>query len=98
MDANRGAIFAFYTRALCKDLSLSRKVNIQMLLQPSGAITSISSVSSKFSDQALVKNILSRVKPMNFGAEPVEQPYVNYSLFLLGIKLYLFSINRPAIV
>lgn len=83
MDANKAAIFAIYNRALRKDPSLSGKVLFQMVVQPSGAIASISLLSSELSDDVLVKKILSRIKLINFGAEAVEQTDVNYSFDFL---------------
>lgn len=83
MDANKGAIFAIYNRALRQDPSLAGKVLFSMVVEPSGAIASISLVSSELANDALVKKILSRIKLINFGAEPVEQTEVNYSFDFL---------------
>lgn len=83
MDANKGAIFSIYNRALRKDASLSGKVLFNMIIEPSGAISSISLVSSELTDEALVNKILARIRLINFGAEPVEQTNVNYSFDFL---------------
>lgn len=83
MDANKGAIFAIYNRALRKDPSLSGKVLFQLLVEPSGAVAEIKLLSSELADQALVSKILSRIKMINFGSEPVEQTEVNYSFDFL---------------
>ncbi|MBT8139626.1 MAG: AgmX/PglI C-terminal domain-containing protein [Gammaproteobacteria bacterium] len=83
MDANKGSIFSVYNRALRKDGSLAGKVLFNMVIEPSGAISSISLVSSELADQALVQKILARIKMINFGPEPVGQTKVNYSFDFL---------------
>ncbi len=83
MDKNKGAVFAIYNRALRKDPSLAGKVLFAMVIEPSGAISELSLVSSDLHDETLVKRILSRIKLINFGAESVEQTQVNYSFDFL---------------
>ena len=83
MDKNKGAVFAIYNRALRKDPSLAGKVLFAMVIEPSGAISDLSLVSSDLQDETLVKRILARIKLINFGAEPVEQTQVNYSFDFL---------------
>lgn len=83
MDANKGSLFSIYNRALRADGSLAGKVLFNMVIEPSGAISSISLVSSELSDEALVRKILARIKMINFGPEPVSQTKVNYSFDFL---------------
>ena len=83
MDANKGSIFSIYNRALRKDGSLAGKVLFNMIIEPSGAISAISLVSSELTDDSLVRKILARIKMINFGAEPVAQTNVNYSFDFL---------------
>ena len=83
MDANKGAIFAVYNRALRKDPTLAGKVLFKMVIEPSGKITSLSLLSSELADTALVKKILSRIRLINFGADAVETTEVNYSFDFL---------------
>ncbi|MGB5324689.1 MAG: AgmX/PglI C-terminal domain-containing protein [Pseudomonadales bacterium] len=83
MDANKGSIFSIYNRALRADGSLAGKVLFNMVIEPSGAISSISLVSSELADEALVSKILARIKLVNFGPEPVSQTKVNYSFDFL---------------
>ena len=83
MDANKGAVFAIYNRALRSDPTLSGKLLFNMVIEPSGAISAIKLVSSEVADQALVKKILARIKLINFGGEPVGQTDVNYSFDFL---------------
>lgn len=83
MDANKGAIFAIYNRALRKDPSLAGKVLFNMVIESSGVVSDISLVSSELTDDALVRKILSRIKLINFGDEAVSQTNVNYSFDFL---------------
>ncbi len=83
MDANKGAIFAVYNRALRKDPGLEGKLSFSMVIESSGAVTLVDLVASELTDDALVKKILSRIKLINFGNEPVDQTRVNYSFDFL---------------
>ncbi len=83
MDANKGAIYAIYNRALRKDSTLAGKVLFRLVIEPAGNVSKISLLSSELTNEALVKKILSRIKMINFGAEAVEQTDVNYSFDFL---------------
>ena len=83
MDANKGAIFAIYNRALRKDPALAGKVLFNMVIEPSGVVSGVELVSSELTDSALVRKILARIKLINFGDEPVAQTNVNYSFDFL---------------
>lgn len=83
MDANKGAVYSIYNRALRKDPSLAGTVVFNMTIEPSGAVSEISLVSSELGNETLVKKILSRIRMINFGAEPVAQTNVNYSFDFL---------------
>jgi len=83
MDANKGAVYSIYNRALRKDPGLAGKLVFNMTIEPSGVVSAISLVSSELSDDALVKKILSRIRMINFGDEPVTQTNVNYSFDFL---------------
>lgn len=83
MDANKGAIFGIYNRALRRDAGLSGKLLFTMVIEPSGVISQVSLVSSELTNEALVKKILARIKMINFGDESVAQTEVNYSFHFL---------------
>ena len=83
MDANKGAIYAIYNRALRKNPGLQGKVTIKLVIQPTGAVSSASIVSSELYDPALEKKLLARVRLINFGAADVATTTLNYSFEFL---------------
>jgi hypothetical protein len=83
MDANKGAIFSIYSRALRKDPLLQGKLVFEMVIDSSGSVAQLTLVSSELSDQALTNKILARIRLINFGTEDVNSTQVNYSLDFL---------------
>lgn len=82
-DRNKGSIFSIYNRALRKDPSLQGKVTIKMVIEPSGAVSSVKLVSSELNNPTLERKLIARVKLINFGAEEVARTTVNYSFDFL---------------
>ncbi|MDJ0879372.1 MAG: AgmX/PglI C-terminal domain-containing protein [Halieaceae bacterium] len=83
MDRNKGAIFAVYNRALRKDPTLAGKLVFEMQIDPSGAISSLTLVSSELADESLTQKILARIRMIRFEAEDVVATTVNYSFDFL---------------
>ncbi len=82
-DRNKGSIFSIYNRALRKDPSLQGKVTIKLVIEPSGAVSSVKLVSSELNNPTLERKLIARVKLINFGAEEVARTTVNYSFDFL---------------
>ena len=82
MDANKGAIFAIYNRALRQDPTLQGKLVFEMVIEPSGQISALTLLSSELGDSSLTERILARLRLITFPAEPVRVTRVNYSLRL----------------
>lgn len=83
MARNKGALYAIYNRALRKDPSLEGRVRIKMVIDPSGAITDLTLVSSELGDAALERKLLSRIRLINFGNQSVSPTTVNYDFDFL---------------
>ncbi len=83
MDRNKGAIFAVYNRALRKDPTLAGKLVFEMRIDPSGAISSLTLVSSELADESLTQKILARIRMIRFDAADVVATTVNYSFDFL---------------
>ncbi len=83
MDKNKGAIFAIYNRALRKDPLLEGKLVFEMVIEPSGAISSLTLLSSDLADDALTEKILSRIRLIQFGPDDAIPTRVNYSFDFL---------------
>ncbi len=82
-DRNKGSIFSIYNRALRKDPALQGKVTIKLVIEPSGAVSSVKLVSSELNNPGLESKLIARIKLVNFGAEDVSRTTVNYSFDFL---------------
>ncbi|WP_295800882.1 AgmX/PglI C-terminal domain-containing protein [uncultured Microbulbifer sp.] len=83
MEANKGAIFAIYNRALRRDPTLAGKVTVKLVIEPNGAISAVTLVSSELEDSDLERKLLARIRLINFGAANVEKSTLNYSIDFL---------------
>ena len=84
-EQHKGAIYAIYNRALRRDPEIRGKYVFNIVIEPSGAISSIRLVSSELGNSKLEKKLLTRIRVTNFGPEDVEATPVNYKFdFLPG--------------
>jgi TonB family protein len=82
-DANKGAIFAIYHRALRADPGLQGQVVLELVIEPGGQVTEIRVVSSELPDQALLDRIVGRVRMFDFGAREVNRTRISYPVHFL---------------
>ncbi len=82
-DANKGAIFAIYNRALRSDPTLQGKLVLELVIAPSGRVTDIRVVASELGDDDLVGKILSRVRLFDFGKRDVGVTTIDYPVDFL---------------
>lgn len=83
MERNKGAIFSIYHRELRKDPTLEGKLTVKMVIEPSGAISSASIVSSELNSKTLESKVLSRIRLINFGEKDVLATTLNYTFDFL---------------
>ena len=84
-EQHKGAIYAIYNRALRRDPEIRGKYVFNIVIEPSGAISSIKLVSSELGNSKLEQKLLTRIRVINFGPEDVEATPVNYKFeFLPG--------------
>ncbi|MFC6633593.1 AgmX/PglI C-terminal domain-containing protein [Microbulbifer taiwanensis] len=83
MEANKGAIYAIYNRALRRDPTLQGKVTVQLVIEPNGSVSGIKLVGSELANPALERKLLARIRLINFGADNVEKTTLNYSIDFL---------------
>lgn len=83
MEANKGAIYAIYNRALRRDPMLQGKVTVKLVIEPDGSVSAISIVNSELDNASLERKLLARIRLINFGAANVEQTTLNYSIDFL---------------
>lgn len=82
-DANKGAIFAIYNRALRADATLQGKVVLELVIDPSGQVSDVSVVASELADATLVAKILSRIRMFDFGRRDVAVTTISYPVHFL---------------
>lgn len=82
-DANKGAIFAIYNRALRSDPTLQGKVVLELVIAPSGRVTDVRVVASELADEDLVAKILSRIRLFDFGRRDVGVTTISYPVHFL---------------
>lgn len=79
MDRHKSSVFAIYNRALRSDPTLEGKVVIQIVIEPSGQVSSAKILSSDLNSPDLENKILARIKLINFGAKAVGRKTLNYT-------------------
>jgi outer membrane biosynthesis protein TonB len=82
-DANKGAIFAIYNRALRADPTLQGQVVLELVIAPSGQVTDITVVASELADPEVVAKILSRIRLFDFGKRDVGVTTISYPVHFL---------------
>jgi periplasmic protein TonB len=82
-DANKGAIFAIYNRALRQDASLQGKVVLELKIDPDGRVLDCRVVSSELADDGVVGKIVSRIRLFDFGRKDVGTTTISYPVVFL---------------
>ncbi len=82
-DANKGAIFAIYNRALRADPTLQGKVVLELVIAPSGSVTDVRIVASELADEDVVAKILNRIRLFDFGKRDVGVTTISYPVHFL---------------
>ncbi|MFT4820658.1 MAG: protein TonB [Candidatus Azotimanducaceae bacterium] len=82
-DANKGAIFSIYNRALRKDPSLLGKVVLQLVIEPDGTVSACDVVTSDLADEELISRVMRRVQLFDFGERDVAVTRISYPVHFL---------------
>lgn len=82
-DANKGAIFAIYHRALREDPALRGEVVLELLIAPGGAVSEIRVVASEMRDDGLLERLVGRIRMFDFGARDVAPTRISYPVHFL---------------
>lgn len=80
LDANKSAIFALYTRALRDNADLQGKVVLELVIAPTGEVTSCRVVSSELNDPELERKLVARIKLIHFPTMDVEPLTVTHPI------------------
>ncbi len=82
-DQNKGAIFALYNKALRKNPALQGKVTVELVIEPSGMISSCKIINSELDDPKLERKLATRIRMMRFVSLDVSRQTIQYSFEFL---------------
>ncbi len=83
LDANKGAIYAIYRKALRSDPSLQGKLTVNLQIEPNGFVSKVKLVFSELAYPDVEKKLLNRIRLINFGEQQVTQTLLDYSFNFL---------------
>ena len=83
LDANKGAIYAIYRKALRSDPGLQGKLTVNLQIEPNGSVSKVKLVFSELDYPEVEKKLLNRMRLINFGEQQVTQTLLDYSFNFL---------------
>lgn len=83
LEGTKSNIFSLYQRARLDHPELEGKFVFKFLIEPDGSISDLQLISSELGLNELEKNILAKIKKINFGPEDVSQTEVEYKFVFL---------------
>lgn len=83
LDANKGAIYAIYRKALRSDPSLQGKLTVKLQIDPDGSVSKVELVFSELDSLDVEKKLMNRIRLINFGEQAVTQTLLDYSFNFL---------------
>jgi hypothetical protein len=83
LDANKGAIYAIYRKALRSDPSLQGKLTVNLQINPNGSVSKVILVFSELASPDVEKKLLNRIRLINFGDQQVTLTQLDYSFNFL---------------
>lgn len=82
-DANKGAIFAIYNRALRQDPLLQGRVVLELVIDPNGQVMECKVVATELANDVLISKIVNRVRLFDFGKRDVSTTTISYPVHFL---------------
>lgn len=79
LDANKGAVYSMYRRALREDPSIEGKLTVKLVIEPNGSLFSVTLVDSELNAPDLVEKLISRIQLIDFGAANVTRTELEYA-------------------
>jgi protein TonB len=79
LDANKGAVYTLYRRALRQDPSIEGKLTVRLVIEPDGSLSSVTLVDSELDAEELVQKLISRISLINFGSASVTRTELEYA-------------------
>lgn len=83
LDANKGAVYALYRRALRANPDIEGKVTVKLTIEADGTLSAVDLLDSELDDEALERKLLARIRMINFGAATVKQTQLEYAFNFL---------------
>lgn len=83
LDANQGAVYSLYRRALREDPTIEGKLTVKLVIAPDGSLTEVTLIDSELDAPELVRRLLTRIGLINFGAQNVTQTELEYAFNFL---------------
>lgn len=82
-DANKGAIYAIYNRALRQNPDLLGKIVLELIIEPDGHVSDCRVVSTELDDKKMVAKLVRRVQLFDFGERDVAVTKISYPVHFL---------------
>jgi hypothetical protein len=82
-DANKGAIYAIYNRALRQNPDLLGKIVLELVIEPDGSVSDCRVVSTELDDKKMVAKLVRRVQLFDFGERDVAVTKISYPVHFL---------------
>ncbi len=82
-DANKGAIYAIYNRALRQNPGLLGKIVLELVIEPDGHVSACRVVSTDMDDQKMINKLVTRVQLFDFGVRDVAVTKISYPVHFL---------------
>jgi len=79
LDANKGAVYSLYRRALREDPSIEGKLTVKLIIEADGSLSSVELVDSELDAPELVAKLISRIRLINFGNAKVTRTELEYA-------------------
>ena len=82
-DANKGAIYAIYNRALRHNPDLLGKIVLELMIEPDGHVSDCRVISTDMDDEELINKLIRRVQLFDFGTRNVAATRISYPVHCL---------------
>ena len=82
-DANKGAIYTIYNRALRKNPGLFGKIVLELVIEPDGHVSRCVVLSSDMQDEVMITKLVQRIQLFDFGVRDVIATKISYPVHFL---------------
>jgi hypothetical protein len=79
LDANKGAVYSLYRRALRSDPSIEGKLTVKLIIEANGTLSLVKLIDSELDAPELVAKLISRIGLIDFGSAQVTRTELEYA-------------------